>query len=321
MSAHNPAERTRRPFRLFHICLSLFAIVILTACNSNAAKNSLNRNMYANSSAPRAATRAKTPRAATPRAVNVNGDVIDLVSFTKGLDGSFSTARAGQTLLADNGLARPVNGAMSLPTPEPGDYVEPAPSATTSLQVKANATAGLLMTAYGQTGRPYKNGGLNPASGFDAAGFTRWVYGQRGITLPKTAARQAVGGRQIAKEDVRPGDLLVYRDPAAQGSFHVGIYTGKGNFLHAAAKSGVVTETDAFGPQFSPYFVEARRYYDDPKAAPLSDSEKMTAASSAVKTALSELGAEDQPERQAYSKPRKKFSPKAKARRATKRRR
>jgi cell wall-associated NlpC family hydrolase len=306
MSKTSYAERTHRPVLNFvQICLSLFAVIILAACNSSAAGNSFSREMSARSSAP--------------RAVSADGNVIDLISCTQGLRGSLSTARAGQGLLADNGLADSLEGTgMSVPSPESGDYVDPAPSAVTSVQVKANATGALLMAAYGQTGRHYKSGGQTPAAGFDAPGFTRWVYSQRGISIPKAAKRQASGGRQIAKEDLRPGDLLVYRDPAERDSYHVGIYTGKGNFLHAAAKSGVVTETDAFGPQFSPYFVGARRYYDDPKAAPLSDAQKMTAASSAVKTDLLELGPDDQPERKAYSKPKKRTS---KARRSSKRRR
>ncbi len=293
MSQSNSAKRTRRPaaFRNLKIFLSLLAVIILAACNSATANNSVNRALRAKNAPPQ-------------KTLNAAGDVIDISASTRGLSGDLKTARAGQGLLADNGLARPLDGGAA--PPAFGDYAEPAPSAPTPIQVKANSTAALLTAAYEQTGRPYKSGGQNPAAGFDAAGFTRWVYGQRGLSIPRDAKRQAAFGRQIAKEDVRPGDLLVYRDPSAKD-------------LHAAAKSGVVTETDAFGPQFSPYFVGARRYFDDPKAAPLSDEQKMTAASSAVKTALSELGPEDQPQRQAYSKPKRTV--KAKARRSVKKRR
>ncbi|UQZ89153.1 hypothetical protein C4J81_08050 [Deltaproteobacteria bacterium Smac51] len=314
MSKISYAERTHRPRlnNVLKICLSLSAVVILAACNSTStAKNSFSRDLQARSYSP-------------SRVMNANGDVIDMVSCTKGLRGSLSTSRAGQSLLADHGLSESsVEGSfMSVPTPMASDYIEPAPSASASIQVKANVTGSLLMAAYEQTGRHYKSGGQNPGTGFDSPGFTRWVYGQKGISLSKDAQRQASGGRQVAKEDLRPGDLLVYRDPSGRGSYHVGIYTGKGNFLHAAAKSGVVTETAAFGPQYSPYFVGARRYYDDPKAAPLSDSQKMAAASSAVKTALLELGPNDQPARQAYSKPKSKkttTTAKAKSRRSAKR--
>ncbi len=238
--------------------------------------------------------------------------LINLALCTKGLSGELVTTRAGYNLLAVNGLGEgdeglpvsdlPILAASALaadPAPSAG-MVEPAVvPAVASLSASAvSTTEALLISAYQQTGRHYKEGGQTPAAGFDAAGFTRWVYGQRGINLPKDIKRQVAGGRQVAKEDLRPGDLMVYRDAGQNGdSYHVGIYTGQGNFLHAVAKSGVVTETAAFGPQYAPFFVGGRRYYDDPNAAPLSDGQKMAAASSAVKVALAELGPNDKPDR------------------------
>lgn len=248
--------------------------------------------------------------------------LIDAEACTRGLRGELATVRAGDSLLSDNGLGDDELAVVALVNPIlASTAIMAAPSAGTdenlvspaALHVKLGQTEGFLVAAYQQAGRAFKAGGQTPASGFDAPGFTRWVYSQRGLNLPREAKRQAAGGRQVAKEELRPGDLLVYRDPSGKGEaeYHVGIYTGQGNFLHAAAKAGVVTETAAFGPQFAPYFVGGRRYYDDPKAAPLSDSQKMAAASSAVKLALSELGPNDKPDRPAIkaeskSKPKKK---------------
>lgn len=266
-------------------------------------------------SAPSTAEAADAKAAADEAAVS-SGGLIDQFVCTKGLTGDLATARAGQMLLLASGLAvdaeeggaqaETLSGPLIMaenvsgisPAPSAG-AVEAADSSVNALSGKLlGQTEGLLITAYEQTGRRYKSGGQSPATGFDAAGFTRWVYAQRGINLPPDARQQAAAGRQVAKEQLRPGDLLVYRDPSGKSEeYHVGIYTGQGNFLHAVAKSGVVTETAAFGPQYSPYFVGGRRYYDDPKAAPLSDSRKMAAASSAVKLALAELGPNDKPNR------------------------
>ena len=249
----------------------------------------------------------------TPGMINQN-------SCIKGLQGTLVTSLAGQSLLAENGLTDDTlaeGGVIAVASMVDLVDVSPAPSAGTaeaaatpsvagSLNFKTGTTESLLMAAYGQTGRHYKAGGQAPNVGFDASGFTRWVYSQKGVNVPRDMAKQAQGGVPVAKEDLRPGDLLVYRDPNAGKSdgYHVGIYTGQGNFLHAAAKVGVVTETAAFGPQYAPYFVSGRRYYDDPKASPLSDTQKMSAASSAVKVALSELGPNDKPDRKVYKKPR-----------------
>jgi hypothetical protein len=131
-------------------------------------------------------------------------------------------------------------------------------------------------------------------AGFDAVGYTHWVFASEGLILPKTPAGLAAAGAAVTKEALRPGDVLIYRNPADQvNGWHVGIYSGQGNFLHASPKAGVVTETDAFGPQYAPYFLSGRRFFDDPGAAPLSDNQKMAATSTAVKTALAELGPDD----------------------------
>ncbi len=246
---------------------------------------------------------AVNPAAALAAPEIDQGGLINQNVCTQGLRGELITARAGRCLLDANGV--PADGEEAVVTAgvrPAAPLVAMAPSAgteepnlvRTSLNLKAGLTQSLLVTAYEQTGRHYAAGGQNPAAGFDAAGYVRWVYAQRGLNLPGEALKQAGGGRQVAKDDLRPGDLLVYRDPDGKsGGYHVGIYTGQGNFIHATAKTGVVTETAAFGPQYSPYFVSGRRYFDDPKAAPLSDSQKMAAASSAVKLALSELGPDD----------------------------
>lgn len=232
------------------------------------------------------------------------GGVIDQSACTRGLGGDLTTAQAGGSFLSANGASASVDDeAPVVATVRPATpLVDLAPSAganevctpPATLSLKAGLTQSLLMAAYEQTGRPYAVGGQSPATGFDATGYVRWVYGQKGVNLPKEAQKQAGAGRQVAKDDLRPGDLLIYRDPDSKGeAYHVGIYTGQGNFLHATAKTGVVNETAAFGPQYAPYFMGGRRYFDDPKAAPLSDAQKMAAASSAVKLALSELGPND----------------------------
>ena len=246
------------------------------------------------------------------------------------------TAQAGERLLAAHGLTpslkdepdalageRPLEATPALVAALPGpaatgqSVIDPAPSAgELTQQVKiegwtfrsaSDRTRNLLTAAYEQTGRQYKLGGLSPVPGFDAAGYTHWVFAHEGLLLPTTPAGLAVAGVAVAKEDLRPGDVLIYRNQADKaGGWHVGIYSGQGNFLHASPKAGVVTETDAFGPQYAPYFLGGRRFFDDPWAAPLSDSQKMAATSTAVKLALAELRPDDKAPRPAPKAPNPK---------------
>jgi cell wall-associated NlpC family hydrolase len=257
--------------------------------------------------------------------------LIDRAVYTVGLSGELFTGRAGQDFLQDHGLTSDfVLTGAAMPPPPQWEPAMAAPSAgTPEAAVMVNAvnipapkrvagssrTESLLMAAYGQAGRRYTSGGQDPQSGFDASGFTRWVYAQGGFNLPRNIQTQIGGGRQVERGDLRPGDLLAYRLPGGEaGGYHVGVYTGHGNFLHACAGTGVVTETAAFGPQYAPYFLGGRRYYDDPEAGPLSDVQKMSATSSAVKLALSELGPDDTLQRNTAKKkaPAKKRKPRRK---------
>lgn len=99
----------------------------------------------------------------------------------------------------------------------------------------------LLAQAYQALGTPYKLGGETPREGFDCSGLTQYVYKQgRGMTLPRTAAEQSKASRTISFEQMRPGDLIFFRTSGSTVN-HVGIYIGRGEFIHAASGGSKVT--------------------------------------------------------------------------------
>lgn len=82
---------------------------------------------------------------------------------------------------------------------------------------------------------PYILGGTTPA-GFDCSGFTRYVFEQLGVSLPRTSAEQFRGGEAVSLEDARPGDLLFY-DTLGKGQVsHVAIYLGDDLVVHATGE-------------------------------------------------------------------------------------
>lgn len=100
-------------------------------------------------------------------------------------------------------------------------------------------------------GVPYVYGGTTP-SGFDCSGFTRWVYDQAlGIDLPRTAAEQSALGESVSMDALLPGDLLFWG--SGSGVYHVAIYAGDGEYLHASSGKGrVVRQTmEYFVPDFA----------------------------------------------------------------------
>jgi cell wall-associated NlpC family hydrolase len=76
-------------------------------------------------------------------------------------------------------------------------------------------------------GAPYRYGATGP-NAFDCSGFTRYVYGRFGKSLPHNAADQRRMTQPVSRSAAVPGDL-VFMD----GDGHVGIYAGNGQMWDA----------------------------------------------------------------------------------------
>lgn len=83
-------------------------------------------------------------------------------------------------------------------------------------------------------GFPYVENQSN-LDGFDCAGLAMYVYGVFGISLEHSPRLQYMSGEAVAKEDLQPGDLLVFGSMA-----HVGIYLEDGSFIHASTPTNGV---------------------------------------------------------------------------------
>lgn len=111
--------------------------------------------------------------------------------------------------------------------------------------------AGALQAALTQIGKPYVWGATGP-DGYDCSGLVVWAYKQVGETLPRSSQAQAAGGTPVSKEDLQPGDLVLFYP----GATHVGLYAGNGNVLHAST-FGVPVRVESMA---SWPFYGARRY-------------------------------------------------------------
>lgn len=89
-------------------------------------------------------------------------------------------------------------------------------------------------------GKPYVYGGVNPNTGVDCSGFTRYVLqNSAGVALSRSSRTQAGEGIKISYEEARPGDLVFY---ARNGTInHVALYMGDGQVVHASTeKTGII---------------------------------------------------------------------------------
>ena len=114
----------------------------------------------------------------------------------------------------------------------------------------------LISSSFQYVGVPYWFGGTTPR-GFDCSGFTRYVFSQVGINLPRMADGQFSVGRPVSTERLRPGDLVFF-ETYEPGPSHVGIYIGNSQFISATSSRGVVV-ADLFGYYWGERYIGARR--------------------------------------------------------------
>lgn len=107
-------------------------------------------------------------------------------------------------------------------------------------------------------GYKYVYGGSSPGSGFDCSGFTSYVYKQFGYTsINRTASGQYKQGTSVSKSELQQGDLVFF---ASGGSiYHVGIYIGSGQFIHASSSSVGVVISDLNSSYYTSRYYGAKR--------------------------------------------------------------
>jgi len=107
------------------------------------------------------------------------------------------------------------------------------------LQAKSSDSRSYLSTyieaiAKSMLGKKYKWGGDGPYS-YDCSGFTKEVFEENGIEIPRNSWNQAKVGMKVKKRSqLRKGDLVFFSSKRHKRIDHVGIYLGHGKFIHAS---------------------------------------------------------------------------------------
>lgn len=131
-------------------------------------------------------------------------------------------------------------------TPLPGIAAEQQkPAEEMSLFERyTNSAQDLILKGLELVGINYRRGGTNPDTGLDCSGFVQLVYREAvGLVLPRTAHEQSQVGDVVAKNELKPGDLVFFNTMRRAFS-HVGIYLGDNRFLHAPRTGAEVRVED-----------------------------------------------------------------------------
>ena len=121
----------------------------------------------------------------------------------------------------------------------------------------------ILFRAIGLVGTPYRWGGNTPAGGFDCSGLVDYIYRTAaGIKLPRTSHDMAsMDVRKVRRmTQLASGDLVFFDIGGAIS--HVGVYVGKGRFVHAPNSGGTVRLDDIDGPYWGDHFAYGKRVLD-----------------------------------------------------------
>ena len=182
-----------------------------------------------------AATVAATVAQASSEESSTAASSVDIASSTVA---SSESAAPAQTVAAAPVVERaPVVSAPAAAAPVVSAPVVSAPVVTAP--TLSAPTGDVVSIAAKYIGVPYVWGGKTP-SGFDCSGFTSYVFREAyGIEIGGYTVPQENSGTQIAVSSAQAGDLIFWGSRGA--TYHVAIYVGGGQYIHAPAPGQTVT--------------------------------------------------------------------------------
>lgn len=145
---------------------------------------------------------------------------------------------------------------LEKPKPKP----EPTPT-TISNNISASVdTSSVVSVAKSYLGYNYTPGGASPETGFDCSGFVYYIYGQFGKKVGRSTSDLIYSGTGISKENMSPGDIIVWSSTSNNTPTHVALYIGDGNMIHAAnSNDGVIISSINHWEKYAGHIVSIRR--------------------------------------------------------------
>ncbi len=123
-------------------------------------------------------------------------------------------------------------------------YSAPSGSYTGSASIDTSSVVG---TARSLLGYRYVYAGESPSVGFDCSGLVKYVYKVHGVSLGHGTYAQAGAGHAVSRENMQPGDIIVWSTKSNNAPTHTAIYVGGDTMIHAAnPRTGVIQSSVSY---------------------------------------------------------------------------
>lgn len=113
------------------------------------------------------------------------------------------------------------------------------PSTPSTPSQPSNAKQAAVSAAMSVLGTPYVTNGSSPSQGFDCSGLVWWAYQQAGVSIPRSQRSGmypqvlASGTWTTNPANLAVGDLVFYSFNGGASTYHVAMYIGNNNVIHA----------------------------------------------------------------------------------------
>lgn len=132
----------------------------------------------------------------------------------------------------------------------------PSKSKVSNSKISEHVKAELLTKYSHWQGTQYKLGGTT-RRGIDCSALMQHFFDDAlNKPLPRTTSLQIKHGREVGKENLKPGDLVFFKTTPTDR--HVGVYVGNKQFIHASQIKGV-TISSLDSPYWGDRYETARR--------------------------------------------------------------
>ncbi|TVT91936.1 C40 family peptidase [Pseudomonas sp. RGB] len=134
--------------------------------------------------------------------------------------------------------------------------------------VAANALPDASITrvidrAHALLGTPYNGSGTSVGQGFDCSGLLVYLFKtQANVRLPRTTTQMhRSSAATVQRAALKPGDAVFFKGNGSGQVSHVGLYVGKGKFIHSPSTGKRVRIDSLSSRYWKKHYTTAKRFH------------------------------------------------------------